>query len=35
VHKAFLWPQELGGKAFDYTISSLHSRLHRIWGVIY
>jgi hypothetical protein len=34
-HKAFLWPRELGGEAFDYVVASLFSRLHRMWGVIY
>jgi hypothetical protein len=34
-HKGFMWQQELGGKAFELTISSLHSRLHRKWGLIY
>ncbi len=35
VRGAFLWPPELGGRAFDHTIASLHSRLHRMWGLIY
>jgi hypothetical protein len=35
VHKAFLWPKELGGKAYEYTVASLHARLHRMWGIIY
>jgi hypothetical protein len=34
-HKAFIWSKEQGGKAYDYTLASLHSRLHRLWGVLY
>ncbi len=34
-HKGFLWPPDTGGKAYDYTLASLYSRLHRLWGVIY
>ncbi len=33
-HRAFLWPRELGGRAYEYTVASLHARLHRLWGVI-
>ena len=35
VHKAFLWPRELGGQAYDFVVASLWSRRHRLWGVLY
>ena len=34
-HKAYLWPKELGGRAYELTVASLHARLHRLWGVIF
>jgi hypothetical protein len=34
-YPAMIWEAEVGGKAYDMTIESLHRRLHRLWGHLY
>ncbi|GFR49811.1 hypothetical protein Agub_g11751 [Astrephomene gubernaculifera] len=35
VHKAFVWQRELGGLAYNYTMTSLHRRLLNMWTAFF
>ena len=34
-YRAFIWEPEHGGLAYNYTVASLHRRLHALWGELY
>ncbi|PNH07623.1 hypothetical protein TSOC_005904 [Tetrabaena socialis] len=34
-HRAFVWQPELGGLAYNHTLTSLHHRLLNMWTAIF
>lgn len=34
-YRAFLWPREAGGRAYEYTLKSLFRRLNNYWGDLF